>query len=62
MNQRPILRRRGGATASMLIDLVRHARHAKAWALLLVLSLALVAAAAGATTQTAVPFLVYGGL
>lgn len=62
MSPAPIERRRFGPVAGVVVDVARHARHTRSWALLLVIVLTAVALAVGSASQAAVPFLVYGGL
>ena len=62
MSSGAIQRRRGGPTLAVAVDLVRHARHTRNWVVLVVALAIVLAIALGATSQAAVPFLVYGGL
>lgn len=62
MTGAPLRRRRGGPILGTAVDLVRHARHTRRWALLIIVVLVAVAVIAGSAGQAAVPFLVYGGL
>lgn len=62
MTARTLERRRGGPVLAVVVDLVRGARHARNWALVVLLGLTVLAAAVGAAGQAAVPFVVYGGL
>lgn len=55
-------RRRGGSLLIVLVDLLRDARRTRNITIAALIALTVLAVLAGATTQTAVPFLVYGGL
>jgi hypothetical protein len=57
-----IPRRRFGPILAVLADLFRDAWVHRAWAVLAVAALTLVAAVLGSVGQAAAPFLVYGGL
>lgn len=62
MNLDELPQRRLPMPLAVAVDLVREARHAGTWAVLLIALGIIAVLIIGTTGQAAVPFLVYGGL